>query len=112
MRLLIILALGFGVMFGILSPKKAMKKIGLMLILPLILTISWGLLSDSWDNISYLERIVFLVSGVVVVLAVVLIGTSFGREVLASMIGNFLYDAIKSVVTFPSRFLRFLLRRH
>jgi hypothetical protein len=112
MKLLIILALGFAVMFGIVSPKKAFKKIGMMLILPLILTIGWGLLSETWDNISYPERIVFLVSSVVVVLAVVLIGTRFGREVLASMIGHFLYDTIKSVVTFPSRFLRFLLRRH
>ena len=112
MRLLIILALGLAVMFGILSPKKASKKIGMMLIVPLLLTIAWSLLSETWDNISFLERIVFLLSGVVVLLAVVLVGTRFGREVLASMIGDFLYDTIKSVVTFPARFLRFLLRRH
>lgn len=111
MKVLIILALGFGVMFGIVSPRKAGKKIGVMLLFPLLLTIAWSLFSETWNNISPHEKIALLIGGSIILLTIVLIGTPFGREVFAAIVGNFIYDVIKTVVSLPSRFFRFLSRK-
>jgi hypothetical protein len=112
MKQLVILLLGFGVMFGVISPKKAFKRFGMMLIFSLMLALLWALISETWDNITFLEKIAVLAIGPIAILAAFLFGTRFGRKVLASMIGDFLYDTIKSVIAFPSKCLRLLLRRH
>lgn len=108
MKLLIILGLSFGIMVGLISPRKAGKTIARMLIAPAVLMIAWSIFSETWQQSSLLEQVVIGIAGSVLLLAVVLGGTRFGREVLTSVTADFLYDVLKSMVRFPMRLFRFL----
>jgi hypothetical protein len=111
MKLLAILAIAFALMFGIISPSKASRKIALMLFLPTVLLIGWGIFNRVWQMYSPLERVAVTVGVVIALVGILLVGTRFGREVLASIVGDFLYDVIKAVFRFPMKVLRMFFPR-
>jgi hypothetical protein len=83
----------------------------MMFITPVILIIGWGMLSGPWQELSLLEKSVAVVGGGLVILIILLAGTTFGREVLAGIVGHFIYDVMKTVVSLPSGLFRFLSRK-
>lgn len=86
--------LGVAVVIGLISLKKAMKKILRMLLVPIALVIGWYLIQQIWHNLSPTQQFLTVVFGVLCLLGYLLFGTRFGRDVLISIIGNFLYDLL------------------
>ncbi|PSQ70432.1 MAG: hypothetical protein BRD38_05655 [Bacteroidetes bacterium QH_9_67_14] len=79
-----------------------------MFIIPLVLLLAWTFALEAWEVLSPLARIAVVVGGVPVSAAVLLASTSFGREVLASLLGNALYDGSRKGCGCAWRFLLLL----
>jgi choline-glycine betaine transporter len=98
-------------MLGIISKKKAMKKIVMMIFLPVVLMIGWGVLSGTLEQLSIFEKVVAVIGGGLIVIIILLTTTVFGREVFASLIGDFLHDFIKAMFLGFRNVGRFLFGR-
>lgn len=111
MKLLIIMGIAFGVMFGIISPKKGFKKIGMLLLIPLVILLGWNILFEFWKRQPILEQTVLLIGGIIIVPIILLIGTKTGRKMLTEAGGHLLYDLIKSIFRLPSKIIRLIQKR-
>lgn len=96
LRTLAIVLLGIGVTVGIVSPSKAFKMIARMLIAPVAVLFAWTFAVEAWTVLPVATRVAVIVLGVPASGAALLLGTRFGREVLASVVGNWLYDLLRS----------------
>ena len=97
LKALILILLAFGVMLGIVSRRKVAKIIGGMIFMPVLLMLAWGVVVDLWAYLSVLEKLGVVAGAMVLLLSWIVFFTAFGREVLASIVGDFLYDKLKSL---------------
>lgn len=95
LKLLVILGLALGLIVGLISKQRVAKTIGLMVVFSILMPFGWSLLNSLWDSLSSIERLLAVLGGSFLVLIVLLTTTTFGREVLASMLGDFFYDGLK-----------------
>ena len=94
-RTLSIMLIGLGVMIGMVSPSKAFKMIARIIIVPIAVIFVWTFALEAWASLPTLTRVAVVALGVPASGAALLMGTHFGREVLASVIGNWLYDRLR-----------------
>lgn len=97
LRALILILLAFGVILGLVSKRKVAKIIGGMIFIPMLLMLAWGLVVDLWAHLSVLEKLGVVAGAMVLLLSWIVFFTAFGREVLASIVGDFIYDKLKSL---------------
>lgn len=106
-RVIVAVLLAIGMIVGLVSRGSFFKRLLLMLAVAVFGSFLWAWASQWWNGFSPFMRWLVLAGVIVGWIVLLLVGTKFGREVLASMIGDFLYDALKALVTFPGRLLRF-----
>src|SRR5690606_31028310 len=101
--LLIACLLALGLLAGVVDLRRlvrgAVRLLGLLLLLPVLV----ALLAAAWQALSGAERAALLCLGPVVAFVAALVGTSFGRAVLAHTLGLLLYDALRSLFGLPFR---------
>lgn len=108
---LIIIIIAFGLILGFLSRKQAFNKLGRILIIaalsPVLISISKNTFSQlpSWQK--PLVAIVFLAAGLFLILRILL-----GKDLFNNIAGNFIYDGLKAVITFPFRIISGMIRRY
>jgi len=95
-RTLSIMLIGLGVMVGLVSPSKAFKMIARMIVVPIAVLFAWTFALEAWATLPVLTRVAVIALGVPASVVALLVGTKFGREVIASIMGNWLYDRMRS----------------
>lgn len=90
-----IILIGFGVMLGLLSGREVLGKLGKMAVLTGVFIHGGGALQAVWADLPFGTRLLALGIGLPVAAVALLAWTSFGREVLASMLGDALYDGLR-----------------
>jgi hypothetical protein len=108
-RTLAIIVIGFAVMLQLITPGDAFKRIARMLVIPFIVLFAWTFVVQVWNALSPVARIAVIGVGVPLSGAVLLVSTRFGREVLASVLGNWLYDGLRAGCATRSLLILFLL---
>ena len=93
---------------GVVSRGSFFKRLLVMFAIAVFGSFLWAWAAQWWNGFSLLGRWLVLAGVIVGGIVLLLLGTKFGREVLASMIGDFLYHVLKALVAFPARLLRFL----
>lgn len=106
---LTILAIGLGLMLGLLTRKRAFEKLRHVVLMMVAVPIGLSVAAEVWAGTPPLTRFGVTAAGLVLAVPLVLFGTSFGREVLASVVGNALYDGARSPGCFAGFFLLVLV---
>lgn len=110
-RLLILIGLALGLMIGLVSKAKAGRMIMSMIFFPIIMLIAWSVVTEIWQNLNLLEKIVGVVVGGFLLLALVFTRTSFGREVFGSFLGDVVHDIFLGSIKLVKNFLRLIFMR-
>lgn len=92
---LFLILLGMGVIIGLVSPKTALRKTLRIFLMPFVLLIGWYCLVQVWHQLTPLQCFLAIVIAVPATAWYFLVHTAFGREVLASILGNFFYDGLR-----------------
>ena len=94
-RTLAIVLIGIGLVVGLLSPVKAFKMIARMILMPVAVLFAWTFAVQAWTALHTVTQVLVILLGVPATGATLLFTTRFGRELLASVIGNWLYDCVR-----------------
>lgn len=100
LKQLFLILLGIGVMVGLVSRKKALRIMLRMLLMPFVLLIGWYFLLPVWQQLTPLQCFIAILIAVPATAWYLLVHTAFGREVLASILGNFFYDVMRHSARF------------
>ena len=94
-KLLYIVILALALTLGLISKKKVGKIIAGMIFFPVVLLVAWNMIQAILMQFPPIERILIIIGGVSIFIIILLVGTRFGREVLASFLADMLYDMFK-----------------
>ncbi|MBU1802619.1 MAG: hypothetical protein KKA97_10370, partial [Actinobacteria bacterium] len=92
---LTIMLIGLGLVFGLLSRKRAFHKLRHVVLMMVAVPVGISVLSGVWAATPVLTRFAVAAAGLLVAVPLALFRTSFGREVLAGIVGNALYDGVR-----------------
>jgi hypothetical protein len=97
---LIIILAGLGIMLGILSPWRALKIVGVsLIIIPLIIAVSIPILKELLSQANTPTEIALLIAIGFILLAFFL-RLLLGKQIFFNIVGSFIYDVFKAVVLF------------
>jgi len=82
-------------MVGLVSGKKALRIALRTLLMPFVLLFGWYALLQVWHQLTPLQCFIAVLVAVPASAWYFLMHTAFGQEVLASILGNFFYDALR-----------------
>ena len=98
LKILYLYLIDLGVTFGLVKKGKVFKILIGMIFIPVILAILWNSLKSIFMQFGPYEQFMAIIGGIIFILMIILVGTRFGKEVLASMLGDLLYDLFKFIV--------------
>lgn len=90
-----IMLIGLSLVLGLVSRRRAFQKLGRLLPGMIAVPVALAAVSDVWAATPTLTRFALIAFIFIVVLPAALFSTPFGREVLASVVGNAVYDATR-----------------
>ena len=93
---LYLVLLGLGLMLGLVTRRQVFRRIAMLIVTPVVVVVGWQSLQAVWQSTPFEARLLLLGIGLPLSLLVLLVGTSFGREVFASILGNAAYDGLRS----------------
>lgn len=88
--------IGLGLIVGLVSRKKALHVVKHTVLMTLAVPFVLSAVSATWAATPFGTRALLLVVGIPVAALAALVGTGFGREVFASILGNAVYDGLRS----------------
>ena len=104
MAVITLIVVALLLMLGILTPKKASARVGVLVASLLFMPVILGVLKSSWSASGPLMKLIVLVVGAPVAFFF-LVRTIFGREVYSHLVGALLHDFVRFVlVSFRSAF--------
>ncbi len=106
---LLLALLGLGVVLGLVSKQQVLRTIGRMIFFPVLLAVILTYGKQIWihmDSFSQMAvAVAILLAGIVFLLKIVL-----GKELFTDVLGNFIYDVLKTVVLFPFRLIKRIIQ--
>lgn len=93
---LFLMMIGFGLIVGMVSRQKAFHAVKHTVLMMIAVPFVLSAVSATWAATPFATRVLLLVIGLPVAGLSALIGTAFGREVFASILGNAAYDGLRS----------------
>ncbi|MEW6419501.1 MAG: hypothetical protein AB1480_15535 [Nitrospirota bacterium] len=111
MALLIILLIAFGLILGFFTREQAFRKLGRVLIMAALTPFFISFFKTYLSQLPLLEKVLFIIVigivGIFIILRLI-----FGKDVLANIAGNFLYDGLKAVLAFPFKMMGRLIKNY
>ncbi len=96
-KALYIIIIAFALMLGLISKKKVGKIIAGMIFFPILIIFLWNMIQPVLMQFPPTERILILSVGFFILLFVLMMGTTFGREIIASFLGGLLLEIFKGI---------------
>ena len=91
-----LMLLGFGLMFGLFSGREVLVRVIKMAVLSGVFIYGGAAIQAAWAGLSFGSRLLILGVGLPVATVTLLARLPFGREVLASILGNAASDGLRS----------------
>ena len=102
-KILYLAIIAIALMLGLISKKKVGKIIAGMVFFPIVILFLWTMIQSALMQFQPQEQVLILFFGFFILLFFVLLGTSFGREVIASFLGGLLLEIFKTTIRFFGR---------
>lgn len=96
-KIILFLVLIFALIFGLITKKRILRSILLLIIAPIILLIAYNYLKRLLSTLNTTEQMITISLLAILSLFIFLIITKTGREIFGSVVGSFIYDVLKSL---------------
>lgn len=110
MTALAIVLIGFGLILGVFTRDQAFRKLGRILIFVALTPILIGAGKSYFYQLPVAQKIILasimLPVGIFIALRILL-----GRDIFNDVMGRFIYDALRFVITLPFRIISLLIQR-
>ena len=105
LKLLILVMLAMGLMVGLVSKKRIARYIAGIIFLPVLLYSVFSFFKGVLHNMGQVQSIL-LALAILLIGALVVMRLVLGHEIWSTVVGNFIYDVFKWIITLPFRILR------